>query len=119
MYSIVETAKAKHANVLIYLQYLFEQIPLCRAGGDRDFMADMMLWSEAYRMYEAKKQLQRRSLYGRLFPEPEYPRAPRKRERGVEMPQGDDLTANEHKAREHLLADQTPCQSLKRNKKLR
>lgn len=93
MYSIVETAKANHVNVLIYLQYLFEQIPLRRARGDKNFMADMMPWSEAYRKYEDKKQLQRRSLYGRLFPEPERPRAPRKRGRGVEMPQSDDLTA--------------------------
>lgn len=93
MYSIVETAKANHANVLIYLQYLFEPIPLRRARGDEDFMADMMPWSEAYRMYEDKKQLQRQSLYGRLFPEPERPRAPRKRDRGGEMPRGDDLIA--------------------------
>lgn len=93
MYSIVETAKANHANVLIYLQYLFEQIPLRRARGDEDFMADMMPWSEAYRMYEDKKQLQRQSLYGRLFPEPERPRAPRKRDRGGEMLRGDDLIA--------------------------
>ncbi len=53
MYSIVETAKANHANVRIYLQYLFEQIPLCRAGADKDFMSDMMPWSEAYRAYES------------------------------------------------------------------
>ncbi|MCH5260956.1 MAG: IS66 family transposase [Lachnospiraceae bacterium] len=93
MYSIVETAKANHANVLIYLQYLFEQIPLRREGDDKDFMSDMMPWSEAYRTYEDKKQLQRQSLYGQLFPEPERPRAPRKRDRSVGMPQGDGLTA--------------------------
>ena len=71
-------------TVLIYLRYLFEQIPLRRAGGDKDFMADMVPWSEAYRAYEDKKQLQRQSLYGQLFPEPERPRAPRKEIRAWE-----------------------------------
>ena len=28
MYSMIETAKANQANIPIYLQYLFEQIPL-------------------------------------------------------------------------------------------
>ena len=32
MYSVVETAKANHVNLQYYLQYLFEQIPLRRAG---------------------------------------------------------------------------------------
>ena len=89
MYSIVETAKANNANVPIYLQYLFEQIPLHRAGGDKDYMADMIPWSEKYRVYEEKKQQQRRSVYGQLFPEPERPRTPRKRDPGTET----DLTA--------------------------
>lgn len=93
MYSMVETAKANQANIPIYLQYLFEQIPLRRAGGDQDFMADMMPWSEAYRTYEEKKQQQRQSLYRQLFPEPERPRTPRKRGRSVEMPEGNGLTA--------------------------
>lgn len=93
MYSMVETAKANQADIPIYLQYLFEQIPLRRAGGGQDFMADMMPWSEAYRTYEGKKQQQRQSLYGQLFPEPERPRTPRKRDRGVGMPEGNGLTA--------------------------
>lgn len=93
MYSMIETAKANQANIPIYLQYLFEQIPLRRAEGDKDFMADMMPWSEAYRTYEEKKQQQRQSLYGQLFPEPARPRTPRKRDRGVGMPEGNGLTA--------------------------
>ena len=36
MYSIAETAKANQANILIYLQYLFEQIPLRRMEGDKE-----------------------------------------------------------------------------------
>lgn len=93
MYSIVETAKANHANVLIYLQYLFDQIPLRRAEGDKDFMTDMMPWSEAYRIYEGEKQKQRQSLYGQMFPEPERPRTPRERDQSSGMPEGGILTA--------------------------
>ena len=84
MYSIVETAKANHANVPIYLQYLFEQIPLRRAGDDKDCMADMMPWSEGYKAYEEKKQQQHRSVYGQLFPEPKRPGTPRKRDQAAE-----------------------------------
>lgn len=63
------------------------------AGGDKDFMADMMPRSEAYRTYEEKKQLQRQSLYGKLFPELERPRIPRKRDGTVGIPEGNGLTA--------------------------
>lgn len=93
MYSMIETAKANQANIPIYLQYLFEQIPLRRAGGDQDFMADMMPWSEAYRAYEEKKQQQRQSLYGQLFPEPERPRTPRKKDLSAGIPECNGLTA--------------------------
>ena len=51
MYSIVETAKANHANVQYYLQYLFEQIPRRRAEGDTGFMEEMMPWSEIGRAH--------------------------------------------------------------------
>lgn len=87
MYSIVETAKANRVNILICLQYLFEQIPQRRAGGEKEFMADMMPWSEACKGYEKRKQQERRSLYGELFPKPERPRTPRKRKRTEEMEQ--------------------------------
>ena len=80
MYSIVETAKANRVNVQYYLQYLFEQIPLRRARGDKDFMADMMPWSDAYRQYEREKRQQQQSMFGQLFPEPDRPRTPRKKD---------------------------------------
>ena len=80
MYSIVETAKANRVNVRYYLQYLFEQIPLRRARGDTGFMADMMPWSDAYKEYERQKRKQQQSMFGQLFPEPDRPRAPRKRD---------------------------------------
>ena len=80
MYSIVETAKANKANAQYYLQYLFEQIPLRRARGDTGFMADMMPWSDAYRQYEKDKRQQQQSLFRQLFPEPDRPRTPRKKD---------------------------------------
>ena len=79
MYSIVETAKANHANVQYYLQYLFEQIPRRRAEGDTGFMEEMMPWSDAYREYERYKREQQHSLFGQLFPRPDRPRTPRKK----------------------------------------
>lgn len=82
MYSIVETARANNVNVLYYLQYLFEQIPLRRQRGDKDFMADMMPWSEKYKEYERDKQKQRQSLFAQLFPIPDRPRTPRKVDSG-------------------------------------
>ncbi len=81
MYSIVETARANNVNVLYYLQYLFEQIPLRRQRGERDFMADMMPWSEAYKEYERHKQKQRQSMFGQMFPIPDRPRTPGKKTR--------------------------------------
>ena len=57
-------------------------------------MAEMMPWSEEYRAYEEKEQRQQRSIYGELFPEPERPRTPRKRDRAAGVPEGDGcLTA--------------------------
>ena len=81
MYSIVETAKANNVNVLYYLQYLFEQIPLRRQRGDKNFMADMMPWSEAYKAYERHKQKQRQSMFDQMFPIPDRPKTPRKKHR--------------------------------------
>ncbi len=93
MYSIVETAKANQANVRYYLQYLFEQIPLRRARGDRDFLADMMPWSDAYRKYEERKRQQQQSIFYQLFPEPARPRTPRKKDVSVRQEESLQKTA--------------------------
>ena len=81
MYSIVETAKANNVTVLYYLHYLFEQMPLRCQRGDKNFMADMMPWSEAYKAYERHKQKQRQSMFDQLFPIPDRPKTPRKKPR--------------------------------------
>jgi len=95
MYSIVETAKANHVNVQYYLQYLFEQIPLRRARGEQDFMADMMPWSEAYQKYEKGKQRQQQTLFGQLFPIPDRPRTPRKKDMAACLERKTGAAANE------------------------
>ena len=95
MYSIVETAKANHVNVQYYLQYLFEQLPLRRARGEQDFMADMMPWSEAYQKYEKGKQRQQQTLFGQLFPIPDRPRTPRKKDMAACLERKTGAAANE------------------------
>jgi hypothetical protein len=50
-----------------------------RAEGDTGFMEEMMPWSDAYREYERCKRKQQQSLFGQLFPRPDRPRAPRKK----------------------------------------
>ena len=83
MYSIVETAKANRVNVQYYLQYLFERIPMRRALGETDFMADMMPWSETYREYEKERYRQQEALFGQLFSRPDRPRTPRKKDKAA------------------------------------
>ena len=95
LYSLVETAKVNHVNVQYYLQYLFEKIPLRRARGDTDFMADMMPWSEAYREYEKEKLKQQQTLFGQLFPVPDRPRTPRRKDMAASKEGEPGTAANE------------------------
>ncbi|MBO6240308.1 MAG: IS66 family transposase [Butyrivibrio sp.] len=84
MYSIVETAKANSVNVYLYLKYLFEEVPKhLNADGslkDEDFLPDMMPWSDAYHRYEAGSLENRAQMYRSMFPVPEAPKAPRKKQ---------------------------------------
>jgi transposase len=80
MYSIVETAKANHVNVLCYIQYLLEEIPKHLNQSDKSFLKDMVPWSDAFHRYEAQKNQTDKMLWQRLFPEPERPKTPRKRD---------------------------------------
>lgn len=86
MYSVVETAKANHVNVLSYLQYLLEEIPKHLDQSDKRFLKDMVPWSDAYHSYESQKKQTDEQLWQRLFPEPERPRTPRKRDSVVHTP---------------------------------
>ena len=83
MYTIVETAKANKVNVYLYLKYLLERIPehLDANGAikDRDFLPDMMPWSDAYKTYEKQCIDNRYVQYQDMFPAPEIPKTPRKK----------------------------------------
>ncbi len=83
MYTAVDTAKANHANVYIYMKYLLENVPKHLDAQDqltdRDFLPDMMPWSEAYRAYERQSLEDRTRIFRELgSSEPEAPKAPRK-----------------------------------------
>jgi transposase len=86
MYSVVETAKANHVNVRCYLQYLLEEIPKHLDHSDKSFLKDMVPWSEVYHSYEAQKKQADERLLQSLFPEPERPKTPRKRDSVVYIP---------------------------------
>jgi transposase len=86
MYSVVETAKANHVNVRCYLQYLLEEIPKHLDQSDKSFLKDMVPWSDTYHSYESQKEQADEQLLQRLFPEPERPRTPRKRDLVVHTP---------------------------------
>ena len=80
MYSIVETAKANAANVLIYLRYLLEKMPAHALDTDRSYLAKMVPWSDAYRKYEGSYKLDHSYMLQNLFTEPARPRTPLKAE---------------------------------------
>jgi len=88
MYSIVETAKANHVNVRNYLRYLLEEVPKYLAQPDKSFLRDMVPWSEAFQRYEFRKKQTDEQLLQKLFPEPERPRTPRKRDSLIRSPLG-------------------------------
>ena len=56
LYTLVETAKASHADVYYYLKYLLDTMPKHKDGTDRSFLPDMMPWSQAFRKYEEEQR---------------------------------------------------------------
>ena len=57
IHSVVETAKANGADVYTYLKYILSEVPKHLDGKDREFLAEMMPWSAAYRAYEKQELL--------------------------------------------------------------
>lgn len=86
VYSIVETAKANQVNTYCYLNYLFEKVPAATDPKDKEFLASMMPWSVAYREYEETRKQTNLMLYRDMFPEPDRPRTPRKKDSIVDLP---------------------------------
>jgi len=80
VYSIAETARANHADVRCYLQYLFDEMPKHLGAEDKIYLPDMVPWSDAYKEYEKNKQQSDLDLIGNLFHEPDKPRTPRKKD---------------------------------------
>ena len=56
LYTLVETAKASHADVYYYLKYLLDSMPAHMEDHDFCFLDDMMPWSEAYKVYEKEEK---------------------------------------------------------------
>lgn len=54
LYTMVETAKANHANVYYYLKFILENMPHHMDDTNMDFLDQMMPWSNEYREYERK-----------------------------------------------------------------
>ena len=74
--TLIETAKANHAEAYFYLKYLLEQMPQHLYDKGKGHLPDMMPWSDAYRNYEKS---QKQSLAdGMSPPGNEKPRTPRK-----------------------------------------
>ena len=80
VYSIAEAARANHADVRCYLQYLFDEMPKHLVAEDKSYLPDMVPWSDAYKEYEKNKQQSDLDLIGNLFHEPNKPRTPRKKD---------------------------------------
>lgn len=83
VYSIIETAKANNVDVRIYLRYLLEKMSERVSHGkalDPGFMDTLMPWSEEYGQYEAATKQKNLLYYARMYPKPERPRTPRKKE---------------------------------------
>ena len=51
--SLIETARANQADPYYYLKYLLEQLPQHLYDKGKEYMPDLMPWSQKYRSYEA------------------------------------------------------------------
>ena len=56
LYTLVETAKANSVDPYYYLKYLLDSMPSHMDDHDRNFLADMMPWSEAFKEYTTKEK---------------------------------------------------------------
>ena len=58
LYTLVETAKANKTDPYYYLKYLLDCMPTHMDDHDRSFLADMMPWSEAFKVYAEKEKVE-------------------------------------------------------------
>lgn len=77
IFSLIETARANSADPFFYLKYLMEQMPKHLYDKGRDYMPDLMPWSDVYRRYESTERMN--LVKAQAPPGNERPRTPRKR----------------------------------------
>ena len=77
IFSLIETARANKADPFFYLKYLMEQMPKHLYDKGRDYMPDLMPWSDVYRRYESTERLN--LVKAQAPPGNERPRTPKKR----------------------------------------
>lgn len=76
--TLIETAKANHAEPYFYMKYLLEQMAQHLYDKGKGHLPDMLPWSDAYRNYESS---QKQYLADHMAPPGnEKPRTPRKRD---------------------------------------
>ena len=77
VFSLIETARANGADPYFYLKYLMEQMPKHLYEKGREYMLDLMPWSDVFRRYEATERLNQ--VRAQAPPGNEKPRTPKKR----------------------------------------
>ena len=77
VFSLIETARANGADPFYYLKYLMEQMPKHLYDKGREYMPDLMPWSDVYRRYESTERLN--LVKAQAPPGNEKPRTPKKR----------------------------------------
>ena len=77
VFSLIETARANGAEPFYYLKYLMEQMPKHLYDKGREYMTDLMPWSDVYRRYESTERLN--LVKAQAPPGNEKPRTPKKR----------------------------------------
>ena len=77
IFSLIETARANDADPYFYLKYLMEQMPKYLYEKGREYMPDLMPWSDVYRRYETTERMN--LVKAQAPPSNERPRTPRKR----------------------------------------
>jgi hypothetical protein len=75
--TLIETARANGADPYYYLKYLMEQMPKHLYEKGREYMPEMMPWSEKYRQYETRERLN--APWAQAPPGNERPKTPAKR----------------------------------------
>lgn len=77
--TLIETARANNVDPYYYLRYLMEQMPKHLYEKGREYMPEMMPWSEKYRQYEIRERLN--APRAQAPPGNERPKTPTKRKR--------------------------------------